>query len=345
LHPANLIAPGSSDNLAFPRPAFVLAEGMEPRPMRFDLVDLQLLLHIAEAGSITHGASMSNMALASASERIGKMEELAGVALLERARRGVVLTPAGRALVHHARLVLLQVEHMKGELSAYAGGTKGRVRMQANASALSEFLPEALKAFLAGHPGIDVDVEENSSYDIVRSVAEGFVEVGIVADIVDFGDLEAYPFATDKLVLVTPQGHPLSARRRPMFRSLLDQEFVGLTAANALQQHLGQHAIQAGKPLKLRVRLGSFDAVCRMVGNGIGLAVIPETAARRCRRTAAIRISRLADPWALRQLHVCVRRSTELTPPACLLLEHLRRHGQSRQRPSRRTRSLTLKGV
>lgn len=296
--------------------------------MRFDLVDLQLFLSVAEAASITHGAEMSNMALASASERIRKMEALSGTVLLERGRRGVSLTPAGRALAHHARLVLLQIDHMKGELSEYAGGTKGRVRMQANASALSEFLPDALRSFLRGHPGIDIDLEENSSYQIVRSVAEGFVEIGIVADIVDFGGLEAFPFANDQLVVVTPRDHPLGDRRQLSFRSLLDYEFVGLAATNALQQHVGQHAIQAGKPLKLRVRLGSFDAVCRLVGSGIGLAIIPETAARRCRRTTAIRICRLTDAWALRRLYICVRRSSDLPPPGRLLLECLVKRGQ-----------------
>lgn len=301
--------------------------------MRFDLVDLRLFLHVAEAASITRGAAMSNTALASASERIRKMEELAGVALLERGRRGVTLTPAGQAFVYHARLVLQQIEHMKGELSEYAGGLKGQVRVQANASAVSEFLPETLKEFLASHPGIDVDLEEKSSHEIVRSIAQGFAEVGIVADIVDFGGLEAYPFATDRLVLVMPRHHILASQHRVSFRSLLDQEFVGLAATNALQQHVGRHAIQAGKALKLRVRLSSFDAVCRMVGNGIGLAVIPETAARRCQRTAAVRIARLVDRWTLRQLHVCVRHSNELTPPARLLLEHLRGRSQSPERP------------
>ena len=294
--------------------------------MRFDLVDLQLFLHIAEAASITHGAERSNMALASASERIRKMEELAGTALLQRGRRGVILTPAGRALVHHARLVLHQIEHMKGELSEYAGGIRGCVRIQANASALSEFLPKALSAFLDDNPGVDVDLEENSSYQIVRSVAAGFVEIGIVADIVEFGDLESHPFAIDRLVLITPRDHPVARQFHQSFRSLLDYEFVGLAATNALQQHIGQHAVQAGKPIRLRVRLGSFDAVCRMVGNGIGIAIIPETAARRCQRTAAIRVSKLVDAWALRHLHVCVRRSSELSPPARLLFEHLRTH-------------------
>jgi DNA-binding transcriptional LysR family regulator len=312
--------------------------------MRFDLVDLQLFLHVAETASITHGAEMSNLALASASGRIHKMEELSGVSLLERGRRGVTLTAAGRAFVHHARLVLQQIEHMKGELTEFAGGRKGRVRVQANASALSEFLPEVCREFLAGHPGIDIDLEENSSYDIVRSVAEGFVEIGIVANIVDFSDLEAYPFATDRLVVVMPRGHTLAGQRSLSFRSLLDHEFVGLAASNALQQHIGQHAVQAGKPLKLRVRLGSFDAACRMVGNGVGLAVIPETAARRCRRAVAISIARLTDSWAIRQLHVCVRRAADLPPPARLLFECLRRHGHGPRNPGGATRHIARQG-
>src|SRR5438309_744343 len=106
--------------------------------MRFELTDLQLFLRVAEAASITHGAQRANMALASASERVGKMEALAGTPLLERRRRGVALTPAGRAVAHHARLVLQQMDQMKGELSEYAGGLKGYVRLQANTSAVSE---------------------------------------------------------------------------------------------------------------------------------------------------------------------------------------------------------------
>src|SRR5260370_15711869 len=120
--------------------------------MRFDLVDLRLFLHVAEAASITHGAAKANMALASASERIRGMEELLGVALLERGRRGVRPTPAGRTLLHHARVVTQQIERMRGELSGYAGGLKGYVRLLANTSALSEFLPEVLNGFLATFP-------------------------------------------------------------------------------------------------------------------------------------------------------------------------------------------------
>lgn len=291
--------------------------------MRFDLVDLRLILRVAEAASITHGATKANMALATASERIRGMELELGAPLLDRSRRGVTLTEAGRTLVHHAQLVLQQIEHMQAELSEFAGGAKGHIRLIANTSALSEFLPETLRAFLAEHRGIDVDIEEQPSHDIIRLVAQGFADIGVVADIIDFGGLEVFPFAVDRLVCVVPRRHALAGARRVAFRDLLGHEFVGLGAMNALQQHLGQHAIQAGRPLKLRVRLGSFDAVCRMVENGVGVAVIPETAAQRCRKTMSIRTVRLTDGWALRHLHVCVREFASLPVYVQRLVRHL----------------------
>jgi len=271
----------------------------------------------------------ANMALASASERIRGMEEAAGVALLERRHRGVALTPAGRAVVHHAQLMLQQFGRLTAELSGYASGVKGRVRLLANTSALSEVLPEALNGFLAENPGIDVDIEERPSEEIVRLVADALVDIGIVADIVDFAALEVFPFATDRLVLIIPQHHRLSRRRRIHFRQVLGEEFVGMVATNALQRHLALHAMQAGQPLKLRARLNSFDAIGRMVENGIGLAVIPETAALRCEKTMAIRIARLADPWSLRRLHICTRNAGELSSPARQLTAYLIRFGEN----------------
>src|SRR6516162_362697 len=99
--------------------------------LRFDFVDLRLFLFVVEGASITHGAARAGMALASTSERIRLMEESLGAPLLDRHRRGVRATPAGATLVHHAQLVIQQLERMRGELSEYADGlspefSKGR---------------------------------------------------------------------------------------------------------------------------------------------------------------------------------------------------------------------------
>ena len=294
--------------------------------MRFDLMDLRLFLSIADSGSITQGAERVHLALASASARIRGMEEALGVALLARGRRGVRPTPAGQALVHHARLMMEQHERMKGELGAYARGLKGHVRLLCNTAAMSEFLPDALGPYLAAHPNIDIDLEERPSYQIVQAVAQGLADLGIVADTVDPGALETFPFRVDRLVVVVPRRHALARRRQLAFRDIVDRDFVGLSPGSALQEHLGDHATRAGRALKLRVRVGGFDAVCRMDEHGSGIGIVPETAARRCRRAMAVGIVKLAEPWALRHLTLCVRRLEALPAHAQQLVQHLRAH-------------------
>jgi DNA-binding transcriptional LysR family regulator len=293
--------------------------------MRFDLVDLRLVLNVAEAASITHGAARSGLALASASERIRDMEQSLGAPLFERQRRGVSPTPAGATLLHHARLVTQQLELMRGELSAFAKGLRGQVRVLSNTAATLEFLPTALGPFLAAHPHVDVAIEERPSPEIVRGIARGQAEIGIVADAVDAAaELETFPFAEDQLVLVTPARHPLAKRRRIAFTDALPFDFVGLPVGSALQQHLEGHAARSGQRLKLRVRLPGFDAICRVVAGGIGVAIVSRTAAQRCRSSMAIRIVPLADSWALRRLRICVKHARTLPTHAQWLLSHLR---------------------
>ena len=292
--------------------------------VRFDLTDLRLFLHTAEAGSITAGAERAHLTLASASARIRGMEDTLGVPLLTRNRRGVETTAAGRTLVHHARVVLQQMDRMRGELSEYARGLKGYVRLLSNTAAMTEFLPETLSAFLAAHPEVDIDLEELVSHEIVEAIAQGRADIGIVNDAVDLSGLETFPFRHDRLVLVTARDHPLADRRELAFVETLQEDFVGLTGDNALQAYLAGHAARAGHRLKYRVRLRSFDAVCRMVERNVGVGVIPEHAAIRLQRSMGIRRVRLTDAWATRLLRICVRHFDDLPVFARQLIEHLR---------------------
>ena len=291
--------------------------------MRFDLVDLRLFANVAQCASITEGAARSNMALSSASARIRGMEKTLGAALLDRNRRGVKLTPAGRALAHHAQVILQQVEHMNGELGDFALGLKGHVRLMANSSALSEFLPETLADFLTAHPNIDIDVEERPSYEMVEAISNGLADAGIVSDAVDHRDLETFPFGADPLAVVVPRGHRLARRKTIAFQKILEEDLVGLAHTSALQQYLGHQAVQLGRRLKLRVRVNSFEAVGRIVERGVGIGVIPESAALRCRETMALHAVPLSDSWAQRQLLICVRRLQDLPPHAQQLIDHL----------------------
>jgi molybdate transport repressor ModE-like protein len=291
--------------------------------MHFDLVDLRLFLHVAEAGSITAGAEHAGLSLASASARLRGMEEQAGASLLERGHRGVELTPAGRTLLHHARLVTGQMERMRGELGEYARGLKGHVRLLANTAAAAEFLPEILAAFLAANPSVDVDLDERPSPEVARAVAEGLAEIGIAADHADFSGLVAMPFRTDRLMLVVPRGHKLANRGRVAFVEALGSEFVGLSGDSALGGHLAEHAARTGALVRTRIRVRGLDAACRMVALGAGVAVVPEAAARRWTGEGALSLVQLEDPWAERRLMVIVQRLDTLPSHARRLAEHL----------------------
>ena len=292
--------------------------------MRFDLTDLRLFVEVVDAGSITAGAERSALALAAASTRIRNMEAALGAPLLTRSRQGVAPTPAGRMLLKHARGLLDQSARMREDLSAYAGGRSGEVRLLANTNALTEFLPEALGSFLAAHPHVSVDLEERLSDEIVGLVAEGVGDVGIVAGTVEVGALQTYPFRSDRFVVVTARGHPLAPRKIVSFAEVLEFDFVGLERSSSLQRFLTAKAAREGRPLKARVQLRSFDAVCRLVEAGVGVGVVPQTTARRAARTMSLAVIDLADDWALRELNIVVRAEHELRPYARELVESLR---------------------
>ena len=291
--------------------------------MRFDLVDLALFRHVVEAGSITHGAERAHLALAAASTRIRNMEEALGATLLVRSRQGVTPTQAGRTLLQHARSILRQSERLREDLGAYAGGLAGQIRLLSNTNA-QEFLPEALSSFLAAHPHVSVDLEERLSDEVVGLIAEGVGDLGIVAATVDVSTLETYPFRKDRFVLVVARDHKLGKRTKVPFAQVLDHEFVGLDRASALQRFLADKAARIGRPLRLRVQLRSFDAVCRLVECNVGIGIVPETTARRVGSTMAITAVALSDAWAERDLTICVRDFSELPPYARRLVEHLR---------------------
>jgi DNA-binding transcriptional LysR family regulator len=248
--------------------------------------------------------------------------------LLDRVRRGVTLTPAGRVLLEHARTILMQAQRMSGELGDFAQGLKGRIRLMCSSSAIHEHLPGLLGDYLVANPKVNVQVNEALGERIVQSVVEGSADVGIVATFVPSFDLQTLPFRTDRLVLVTPRGHPLAfaSRGRPI--SIVEADAydeVGLVEGSALQDTRDEQAARRGVRLNYRVRVRSFDAVCRLVEKGAGVALVPEAAARRHASSMAIEVLQVSEA-ALdqRALKLCFRAFNALPLHTQRFVEHLR---------------------
>ena len=291
--------------------------------MRFDITDLRLFLCVVDAGSITAGARQANLALASASERITNIELDAGVALLDRSRTGVVTTEAGEALAHHARLILRQHSLLQGELREFGAGARGTLLLYANTAALTSFLPHRLAPWLAQRPRLNIDLRERTSSEIVKMIGAGLAEAGVVSDAVPASGLVIQPVINDHLVLIVPAAHRLAGSKTVRFADLTGEQFVGLEAGSALQEHLDERAADLRKTLAFRIRMKSFEGACQMVSQGVGVAIIPEGVAKRFRRSYPVATLAISDGWASRQLCLCFKQWHTLSAPMRNLLTQL----------------------
>ncbi|MEP6874008.1 MAG: LysR substrate-binding domain-containing protein [Burkholderiales bacterium] len=289
----------------------------------FDLTDLRLMVKVAEANSVTGGAEASHLSTPAASTRIKNLEESIGTKLLVRTPQGVTLTPPGQAVVHHARLVLSQLERLRGDLQEYAQGIKGHLRVWASATAMGEFLPPVLQTYLHDHPDVNIDLRERMSFDIVRAVGEGKIDIGIVSGFERTEALQVIPYRRDRLVLVVPPAHAMAGAGSVVFAETLAFDHIGLAEGSALRAFLQRICDELHRTLQLRIEVSSFEAACRMVEAGVGVSVMPESAARRHAQAMSIEIVPLQDAWSLRAMHVCVRELASLPGFARDLVELL----------------------
>ncbi|MFP6851215.1 MAG: LysR family transcriptional regulator [Pseudomonas sp.] len=287
--------------------------------MHYDLIDLRLFVAIAEAKNLTRGAERVHLAASSASHRMRVLEESIGTPLLVREPRGVSLTRAGEALLRHARQVFAQLEQMHADLTPYAKGMRGHVSVWANTHATHTFLPDSLSAFLQRHPQVSISLEEHSSPQVLMAVARGEVEVGVVAGTIEGADVELMPYRADRLVLIAPVAHPLAARVSSPFAQVLDYPFVMLHSGSAIHTFTMNTAAALGRHLEVRIQVRSFEAVCRMVSAGVGIGLVPSSALA----DVPLAVIELDEPWAQRDLQVCVRKRELLSRFAAELVDCL----------------------
>ena len=292
---------------------------------RLDLTSLQLFVAVCERGSIGKAAEQEFMAPSAVSKRLSDLESAVGTTLLYRHARGASPTPAGQSLLHHARSVLFSLDKMQGELSEYADGVRGHVRVHANISAIVQFLPEDLGSFTRLHDQVKIDLEEHLSSEVVRAVQEGAADLGICHTGVSgpLPDLQTRPYRQDQLVLIVPQAHPLAGEKQLAFADSLDWDHVGLHANSSIYQAMHQAATTAGRGIRLRIRVTGLDAMCRMIHNGLGVGLMPRRAFELMHGVGELTCVALTDDWATRQIDLVARDFSTLPVTARLLVAHL----------------------
>ncbi len=279
---------------------------------RFDLVDLRLFSMVAEGSSLTRGAERACLSVAAASLRIKSLEEGVGAQLLYRNKRGMSLTSAGEMFLEHALSVLAEVEKLQVALQPFSSGIQGHVRLFANPTAISEFLPAVLAKFFEIHSRVTLDLQERLSAEVVRAVHDGVADIGVISAGVAVDGLETFPYKKDKMVLVVPKNHPLAEFECTSFADTLEYEFIGLNSHSTTYTYLQKEVLEYGRSMLQRVQVGSYDAMCRMIQAGVGIGIMPEMVARRHENFSEINIIYLSNEWATRELRICVRKKEDL---------------------------------
>ncbi|WPB55521.1 LysR family transcriptional regulator [Xylophilus sp. GOD-11R] len=289
-----------------------------------DPTSLRLFVRVAELGTIAAAAEREHLSAAAVSKRLSEIEGALHTPVLTRTNKGVEPTAAGRALLALARSALHELDQVSVQMQDYASGVRGLVRLTASMSALTQFLPGHLQGFLAAHPEVQLQIDEKTSSQIPKAVAENATDIGIYLPVQPGPPLQTFAYASDRLVLVTAPGHALARHRQIALADTLAYDFVGLHTGSAINTQLAGFTRAAQRSWRLRMQVTSFDALCLMVSAGMGVAVLPQVVAERNALTTPLALVALTDASAQRDFLIGVRSLEALPRAAQLLVEHLR---------------------
>ncbi|MDB5859919.1 MAG: Regulatory protein LysR:LysR, substrate-binding [Ramlibacter sp.] len=292
--------------------------------MRIDLYSLRLFVAVVDEGTIAAAAEKEFIAASALSKRVSELERSLGTPLLVRQARGVVPTAAGEQLALRGRKLLHDADDVAAQVRDFSSGAVGYVRVAANLSAITQFLPGDLASFQCAYPKVLVGLEERVSSMVTRAVQDNAAEIGIYASSDDEEGLEVFEYRRDRMVLVVPAGHPLATAPSVGFADTLAFEHVGMRRGSASDRQLLAAASAARQRLVLRYHVTSFDAMVSMIKAGLGVGVMPEGAFALF-QDAGLQSVQLQDAWATRRARLCVRAGQDMSMASRRLLEFLQR--------------------
>lgn len=290
---------------------------------KLDLTSLRLFVAVCQEKNIARAAERELIAPSAVSRRIADIESIIGLPVIQRQSRGITVTPVGETVLRHALAVIGNIESLGAELSQYFIGAKGSVKIVANLSSIVQFLPEDIAAYQRIFPEVNIDIEEHNSVDVLRMLAERAADFGICNAIAGVEDFEHVDYRTDRLSVMLPRSHPLGNAPKLQLADLLRESFVGLRGDSALTRLLAREAGILGGALTVRIRVGSLDALCRMVHAGLGIAVVPHQVGELYINTLNVDLVPLSDPWATRRLVILFRAREQLNATAATLVNFL----------------------
>jgi DNA-binding transcriptional LysR family regulator len=295
-----------------------------------DVRRLRVLREVARAGSLTRAAEVLSYSPSAVSQHIAALERETGVVLLERRARGVVLTEAGHVLVERATAILAELDAAEDALAELADLRRGRLRMASFATAGASLLPQALDAFRARHPEIDIAVKQADPWTGIALLQSGALDVALTVDLDPFAaeGVEVTHLFDDHVRLALHRDHRLAGAAEIRLEALHDETWIDVPRLTSGGKVLIRACEQAGFEPRVAFESDDYTAIQELVGAGVGLALIPDLAL--CPPHEAVVLRRLGSAGPCRHIQAATRLPPYRSPAAIAMLEIL---GEQRPRP------------
>jgi DNA-binding transcriptional LysR family regulator len=297
------------------------------RPVNFDLADLRAFVAASDHGSFRAAAEVLCISQSALSRRIEKLEGALGLRLFERTTRRLELTTAGRGFVHKARHVLNELESALLGTRDLADRLSGEVTIACVPSAVGYFLPPVVKAYHDEYPRIRLRIRDETSAEILTTVARSEADFGLTYIGTQEPDIEFQPLIEDPFVLACSREHPLARKRKVRWAELASHDYVAVAQGSGNRMLIDQALANTAQLPRWFCEVQHVPALVSLVEAGVGVGVVPKLGMPRAAHATLVSVP-LVDPPISRTLGLIKRRGRALSAAAQRFYDFiLRSHG------------------
>jgi DNA-binding transcriptional LysR family regulator len=298
---------------------------------------LGVFREVVDRGSFSEAADALSYSQSAVSQAIAALEGELGVPLIERRRGGVRPTAAGAALAGHVGGILARMETAEAEVAAIAAGRGGRLRTASFPTAGSTLMPQAIAAFRAAHPGVEVTLAEGEPEEMAPRLRAGEFDLVLLFEFEGVGErlgagIRRFELLEDPLHLALPADHPLAGRKRLRLEDLREEAWVQTSAASPCAKHVIRSCHAAGFEPNVSFESDDYQTVQGLVAAGVGVALIPELALSAVRDDIHVRALHPASP--VRKVLAATPRAAAATSAVATMLDLLRELSRGRRAPA-----------